>query len=432
MRAGGWRVGQGDDKLSATVNGRNGDHDETRGWENSMIGRKRRTGALATSLIVLAMVALTGCGSDGRPLTTLDPRGQASTDIHKLVVPVFIVAGIVFVFVNLGVLFVAIKFRRKDEDEFPEQVHGNTKLELGWTILPAVIMAGIAVGTIATLFNIANEPDDIAQDFEVTVVGQQWWWSFEYDLGRDGTIDFVTASEMVIPTGTPVKITTTSRDVIHSFWIPALNGKKDAAPGRNHPFWLNADAPGRYLGQCTEFCGLSHGYMRMLVEARDQGDFEAWVADQMKPAAIPAASDEAARRGLEVFTGACTSCHQVRGVNSNDCTPITSASQYDVAKNTCWVGAQPYAGAAQVSGYAPDLTHLMSRYLFVGALYDLRGPTTGELNRAELEGWIRNPDDYKPMLPEATGDNKYGRGMPKVPLTEDQIDDLVAYLSTLK
>jgi len=386
---------------------------------------------IVMSLLATALLALAGCGSSNRPLTTLDPRGDASTAIHKLVIPVFIVAGVVFVFINVGVLYVALRFRRKpgEENEFPEQIHGNTKLELGWTIVPALIMAGIAVGTVATLVTLNTQPENTSKEFEVRVVGQQWWWAYEYDLGRDGTIDFVTANEMIIPTGTPVHLTITSRDVIHSFWIPALNGKKDAAPGREHPLWMEADKPGRFLGQCTEFCGLSHGYMRMLVEAKEPDDFAKWVAGQQTKPAIPEAGT-AARRGLETYTAQCTGCHLVEGVNSPDCTPIKTEQEYDVEANTCWVGASPYAGAAQVSGAAPNLTHLMTRYIFVGGLYELRDDK-GNLNVNNLEGWIRNPEDYKPMAPEATRGNTYGRGMPKLPLTEDQIDDLVAYLSTL-
>ena len=389
-------------------------------------GRRRFLGLLA-----LSIAALSGCGSDATPLTTLDPRGDAADAIHALVQPVFIVAGIVLVFVNAGVLITALKFRRKpgEDDVFPEQVHGNTKLELGWTILPAVIMAGIAVGTVATLVTLANEPEDIRKDFEVKVVGHQWWWSFEYDLDRDGTVDFETANEMVIPTGEAVHLEITSRDVIHSFWIPALNGKKDAAPGRQHTLWMQADDPGRFLGQCTEFCGLSHGYMRMLVEAKAPADFDSWVASQLEKPAIPE-EGTAERRGLDAFVGQCATCHMIEGVNSPDCKAIETEDEYAVEENTCWVGASPYVGAAQVSGAAPNLTHLMSRYLFVGGLYELRD-AEGNLNRNNLEGWIRDPATFKPMAPDATRGNLYGRGMPKLPLTEDQIDDLVAYLSTL-
>lgn len=392
----------------------------------------KRVRKYVTMLLGVSLLALAGCGSERTPLTTLDPRGEASQAIQNLVVPVFIVAGIVFVFINVGVLYVAVRFRRRkgEENEFPEQVHGNTKLELGWTIIPALIMAGIAVGTVATLVTLNTEPDNTAKDFEVRVVGQQWWWQFEYDLGRDGTVDFVTASEMVIPTGVPVDLTMTSRDVIHSFWIPALNGKKDAAPGRLSKLWMQAEEEGRFIGQCTEFCGLSHAYMRMYAVAKSPADFDKWVAGQMTNAKIPAAGT-AERRGLDAFTNNCAYCHLISGVNTPDCTPIQTEAEYDAKANTCWVGASPYTGAPQVSGMAPNLTHLMTRYVFVGALYELRNVDTGEINVNNLEGWIRNPEDFKPMAPEPTRGNTYGRGMPKINLTEDQIDDLVAYLSTL-
>lgn len=395
--------------------------------------RTRLARAWLATVGVVSLVLLAGCSNDGRPLTTLDPQGQASRDIHTLVKPVFIIAGVVFLFVNLGVVYVALRFRRSNDgaDEFPEQVHGNRALELGWTILPGIILFGVAIFTLVTLFKLSNEPDDASKDFDVTVVGHQWWWSYEYDLGRDGTVDFTTANEMIIPVGVPVHLDITSRDVIHSFWIPALNGKKDAAPGRVHPLWMEADHAGRYLGQCTEFCGLSHAYMRMLVEAKEPGEFASWVEEQMEEAAIPAANDAAARRGLETFVSQCTTCHVVKGVNGPDCEAIKEEDEYK-ADESCWVGAAPFVGAAQMAGEAPDLTHLMSRYLFVGGLYDLRDPDTGDLNRNNLERWIRNPVDLKPMAPTPSGGNKFGRGMPTLPLTEDQIDDLVAYLSTLK
>ena len=392
-------------------------------------GRLRR---LWPAVLGLGLVVLAGCSDSGRPLTTLDPKGEASSTIHNLVLPVFVVAGIVFVLINAGVLYVARKYRRRpgEDDVFPPQIHGNTKLELGWTIGPAAIMAVVAAMTVNTMVDLSNKGAKSTEAFDITVVGHQWWWSFEYDMGRDGTIDFETANEMVIPSGETVQLTLTSRDVIHSFWIPALNGKKDAAPGREHPLWMQADNPGRFLGQCTEFCGLSHGYMRMLVDAKTPDQFQAWVEDQQTKAVLPE-EGSAARRGLETFAGQCASCHMVEGINGPDCTPITELEAYDPAENTCWVGASPYAGAAQVSGSAPNLTHLMSRYIFVGGLYELRNVETGQLNRNNLEGWIRNPQDYKPMAPDPTRGNLYGRGMPKLPLTEDQIDDLVAYLSTL-
>ena len=204
--------------------------------------RSPRLRTLAVSLLVVLVGA--ACASDA-PLDTMDPKGPESRAIDNLLNPVLLIAGIVFLFVELGIVFLVIRFRRRKDDdgEFPPQTHGNLVLELGWTILPAVILAFVAVATLTTLFDLADEP---ANALEIDVVGQQWWWEFHYDVDGDGEYDISTANEMVIPAGEPVNLTITSRDVIHSFWIPALNGKKDAVPGRFHPLTIEADEPGTY------------------------------------------------------------------------------------------------------------------------------------------------------------------------------------------
>lgn len=381
-------------------------------------------------LAVMMFMVVGACGSSGRPLTTLNPRGDAARIIHDLISPVFIIAGVVFVIINFGVLFLAVKFRRGDSEEWPKQVHGNTALELGWTIVPALILAGVAVGTVTTLFKLDDTPET---DIEVTVYGQQWWWSYDYDLNADGEPDFSTANELVIPAGKAVSLKVKSNDVIHSFWIPALNGKRDAVPGRTHPWWLEADEPGVYYGQCTEFCGLSHAKMQMRTIALEPAEYEAWVANQMQDAAIP--TDQAALRGLSVFTQQCASCHQIEGVNAVDCVP-------DGATNGCFAGTAPYDGAEVVSGLAPNLTHLMSRSSYAGSIFELYDDEPSAANyltkeglnvdRAQLKAWIRNPSALKPMAPNPNEFSELGRGMPALPLTEDQLDDLVTYLETLK
>ena len=134
-----------------------------------------------------------------------------------------------------------------------------------------------------------------ADAMEVTVIGQQWWWEYRYDVDHDGQDDIITANDLVIPAGEPVNLTITSRDVIHSFWIPALNGKRDAVPGREHPLLIEADEPGVFRGQCTEFCGLSHGYMRMRVVALTQADYAAWQANQLRGRRSPTEGELALR-----------------------------------------------------------------------------------------------------------------------------------------
>jgi cytochrome c oxidase subunit II len=368
---------------------------------------------------VTLLLLLSACASDA-PQDTLEPQGPIARKIDNLVNPVFIVAGVVFVFVEFGVLFLMWKFRTRnhhDEDTAPKQVHGNTKLELTWTIAPAVILAFVAVGTVTTLFAIDAEADDATMN--VDVYGQQWWWEYRYNTDNDDEAEIITANDLVVPAGTTVRLNIRSRDVIHSFWIPALNGKKDAVPGRTHELVVEADEPGTYVGQCTEFCGESHAYMRQRLIALPQAEYDAWVADQQQEAAMPSGGD--AEAGADLFATQCSTCHLARGINDDE--HEQALEQQD-------------GRADQVAGVAPDLTHFASRGAFAGAVFDLWVDENGneivdweeiggELNREELEEWLRDPPGAKPMAPEDD------RGMPTYNLSEEQIDQLVAFLETL-
>ena len=235
------------------------------------------------ALVVPLVLALTAC-AEKAPLDTLDPKGPQARMIDNLVNPVFLIAGIVLVLVQVGVLFLAWRYRKRGDDDgsLPPQVHGNTKLELGWTIIPALLLAGVGGASVLTILDLDDRPADA---MEVTVVGQQWWWEYRYDVDGDDKADIVTANDLVIPAGEPISLTITSRDVIHSFWIPGLNGKRDAVPGRDHPLLLEADEPGVYRGQCTEFCGLSHANMKQRVVALSLADFQTWMEQQQDYAA---------------------------------------------------------------------------------------------------------------------------------------------------
>ena len=371
--------------------------------------RWKRFGPL--TLVLALVLFLTACASDA-PQDTLEPKGPISRDINNLVGPVFLVAAVVFVFVEVGVLYLVFRFRRRrDDDDLPAQTHGNTKLEIGWTVLPAAILGVVALGTVSTLFNIEDTESD---GVTVEVVGHQWWWGFKYDTNGDGEPDITTANDLVIPAGQNVQLEITSEDVIHSFWIPALNGKKDAVPGRTSPLMLNADEPGTYVGQCTEFCGLSHAYMRQRVVALPEDEFDDWLADQQQPAEEP--TDTEAAAGAELFTTQCSRCHLARGINDDE---------YE----------EEGSGDDLVAGEAPDLTHFATRGAFAGATFDLWNDEDGDdiveadeiggdLNRIDLEAWLRDPPGRKPMAPER-------RGMPNLQLQEEQIDQLVAFLETL-
>ncbi|HBA94268.1 MAG TPA: cytochrome c oxidase subunit II, partial [Acidimicrobiaceae bacterium] len=271
---------------------------------------------------------LAGCASNA-PLDTLKPQGPISRSIDSLSDPIFLLAGIVFILIFGASGLIWWKFRDDhSSDEFPPQIHGHFRAEIGWTIGPAILMVAIGVFTLFGHFELNSEDrtdivlnvDGVSTswDPEIVVVGQQWWWEFRYYFdGLDGVdlsdprnlppADIVTATQMVIPTGSEIGLSITSRDVIHSFWIPALNGKRDAVPRRISPWKIEADVPGFYFGQCTEFCGLSHSRMQMQAVAMTPVDFQAWVDEQMQPAAQP--TDAAAERGLAVFEGQCTRCH---------------------------------------------------------------------------------------------------------------------------
>lgn len=351
--------------------------------------------------------------------------------------PVFAIAGVVFVLILGGALYVALKFRAKDDedyDEFPEQIHGNFKAEIGWTIAPALILLVVAIFTVATIFDLAKKPS--AEALEVEVYGAQWWWEYRYDLDTDGdgeTEQIITANDMVIPADREISLRIMSRDVIHSWWAPALNGKKDAVPGRAHPLTLVAPEPGEYIGQCTEFCGLSHAEMRIKVVALEAADFDAWAQKQTQPFQGPAAAD--ANRGWVAFASQCTTCHRIQGMTDPSDQVTNPIFEYPEVIN-------------QVSEAAPDLTKFMTRSTFAGAKFDLRLDTeeckalgvdwaaTDEgieqcLNRADLEAWLRNSPAEKAMY---AGDapSPDSRGMPNFNLTEDQIDDFVAFLITLQ
>lgn len=400
-------------------------------------GARSRLLKLAPALGAVLLFAAS-CASDA-PQDTLEPQGPAARKIDDLIMPIFGIAGIVMVLILGGALFVAWKFRAKDDDDYnemPKQVHGHFKAEIGWTIAPALILAVIGGLTVNLIFDLAQKPE--ADAVQVEVYGQQWWWEYRYDLDGDGDFtDIITANDLVIPAGREVALNIKSRDVIHSWWAPALNGKKDAVPGRVHPLTIEADEPGEYIGQCTEFCGLSHAEMRIKVVAVSEDDYAAWTENQQQPFEVP--TEEAAINGWSAFTGQCTTCHELTGMidptSAEDPADATEAFTFPREK-------------LQVANAAPNLANFMTRTTFAGAMYDLRkdteeckalGQTWAQdeenlekcLNRADLEAWLRDAPAMKHMYAGEVP-TEDSRGMPNFNLSEDQIDDLVAFLSTLK
>jgi cytochrome c oxidase subunit II len=355
--------------------------------------RARRTTVAKAALGFGALALLSACSGDQ---SALDPAGPYAQGPHDLIRWVFLLALVVFVFVQGLIVYSVVKFRRKPDDDgsLPVQVHGNTRLEIVWTVIPAVILALIAVPTVQGIFSQMEEPDD---GLVVEVIGHRWWFEYYYP-----DFDIYTANELVIPTDTPVRLEMTAADnqrspdrgVVHSFWIPRLAGKQDLVPGQTTFLNLQADEPGRYLGQCAEYCGLSHVNMRARAVAVEQADFDTWVEEQQAPAEVPTDGLEAEGAALFADLGdgrqACIACHQVYT-----------------------------EGDTRGPGQGPDLTHLFSREEFAGAIVDL--------DEENLRAWLADPDAIKPMQYESNG-----IGMPNLDLSEDELDALVAYLMTLQ
>jgi cytochrome c oxidase subunit 2 len=357
--------------------------------------RARRATVAKVTLGLGAVFLLAACG-DVSPQSALDPAGPYAQQPHNLIRYVFAIALVVFILVQGLIVYSIVKFRRRADDDgsLPVQVHGNTRLEILWTVIPALILAGIAVPTVQGIFDQTNAPDE---GIVVQVIGHRWWWEYHYP-----DLDIYTANELVIPEDTPVRLEMTAADnqrspdrgVIHSYWIPRLAGKQDVIPGQTTYLNLQADEPGDYVGQCAEYCGLSHVNMRASATALSSADFDTWVAQQQEAAATPESG--LAAEGAELFADlgegrpACVSCHQVYS-----------------------------EGGRRSAGTGPDLTHLLSREQFAGSIID----TTEE----NLRAWIADPNAIKPMQYESNG-----IGMPDIDLTEDEIDALVAYLMTLE
>jgi cytochrome c oxidase subunit 2 len=320
---------------------------------------------------------LSACAGDAPQDYINHPIGPSAVEADKLWNITFAIAAVIFVIVQGLLIYAIVRFRARPGRE-AAQFHGNTKVEVILTVIPALILAGLAVPTVRTIFTLAVEQEGALQ---VTVTAKQFWWQYEYE-----DLDVTTANELHIPVDRPVYLTLKGEDVIHSFWVPRLAGKQDVVPGRTNNLTIEAPRPGTFLGQCTEYCGLSHANMRLRVIAQEQSDFQQWVSEQQQPAGE--AADSLAQEGEELFLegqfpgGQCINCHAIQGTDAQATT-------------------------------APDLTHFASRDTFAGAMF--------ERTDENLRRWLADPPAVKP-----------GALMPDYGLTSDEIDALVAYLQSLE
>jgi cytochrome c oxidase subunit 2 len=337
------------------------------------------------ALALLLLLGAVGCAKD-TPQNTFETHGPFAGELNEIMAPVWIISGVVFVLVQGLVLYCVIAFRRKSDDERPEQIHGSTPFEIGWTIIPALLLVFVAFITIGKIWWLDEKHEDALQ---VEVIGHQWWWEYNYFDASGKTIAH-TANELHIPTGRKVQLLITSADVIHNYWPPKLSGKIYAIPGRENHMTIQADTPDFYYGQCAEYCGLSHANMRLRVVAEPPAQFDRWLAANSfttpsKTYALVTAdnADSASEveKGYTLFLQkGCSGCHAVNGVSR---------------------------GAV-----GPDLTNFNSRATFGGAIFDN--------DDESVRVWLRNPPQEKP-----------GSLMPDLDLTEGEISSLIAYLRTL-
>ncbi len=323
----------------------------------------RRVSRLAPLFFTIALI-LAGCTPDHYPQTGLRPIsdfGRIGDDIQTTTIKWAVV---VFVLVEGALLYAIFRFRGKPGDPEPKQVHGNTAVEIVWTVIPALILAAIAVPTVRGIFETAATP--AAGALEVRVIGHQWWWEFRYP-----TLNITTANELHIPVGQTVSLRMETVDVVHSFWSPRFAGKRDVFPNRETRLWFKAEEAGEYPGQCAEFCGIEHGRMAFRVRAQSPDEFKAWVAHmqtlktkpstppppptpqkpgqkpEQGPPAPPEAVAGAASEGEKLFLSkGCVGCHSLNAFD---------APKGMIGPNLANVGARTYIGAGTLKNTDENL-----------------------------------------------------------------------------
>lgn len=330
-------------------------------------------------------------------VSTLNPASPPTESIRFLFIVVTAASAFILAVV-WGVLFYSLwRFRRKRVANLtaganqgvsePPQVYGSMPIEIAWTVAPALIVFLLTLVIVRTEFEVRvkqTRQPETAKTLNVTVIGHQWWW--EYIVDRDGeeAIGVTTANEIHVPVSTedrlrPIYLTLKSADVCHSFWVPRLAGKTDLIPGRVNTMWFKTTEAGIYAGQCAEYCGTQHANMLLRVYVDSEADYQAWLANEAKPAV----EDAAVREGKAAFLAeSCVKCHTIRGTPAN-------------------------------GKFGPDLTHFAARETFAGGML--------KLNRDDLRRWIQDPQDIK-----------VGCLMPAFGLEKQKVDVITDYLMSLK
>lgn len=302
----------------------------------------------------------------GSPFNTASPQAQAISEVF--IISLITLAFILLLVIGL-VIFVSIKYRGKEGDAEPPQIFGNKKLEIGWTVVPGLILIFLFVWTI-----ISSQRSDPAipsgSNYDLVVTAHQWWWELRYP--QSGVI---TANEIHIPVNKKWLVQIKSADVIHSFWVPKLARKMDAIPGHPNHIWLQADKAGTYWGTCSEYCGAQHAGMHIMVIAESDSAFNAWLNEQQSSPTLAPNSDAA--KGQTLFNEkTCLNCHVIKSVG-------------------------------------PNLTHVGSRRTLASGVIK----NTPE----NMARWLHDPQSIKP-----------GCNMPDLNLTDQEVQYLAAYLEASK
>lgn len=420
------------------------------------MGPQSRPRRLSTAALTAVLAVLLAACAPAHPNSIFHNHTDFNRDVGHLFDILIWLGSFVFVFVEGILIITLIKFRKRDGQPAPVHVHGNTKLEILWTAIPALILAVIAVPTVRTIFK--TEAPAAKDALQVTVTGHQWWWEFQYPQ-----LGITTANELYLPIGRTVNFTLKTADVIHSFWIPELGGKRDLVSNHTNYLWFTPDSVGDdvFNGFCAEFCGTSHANMRFKVFTVTPTEFDAWAKHEAEPAvslipdttkkpAVPAAKGAAAAPAMQVAQAA-TSTESFISYDRSKIpsyavpeTPIPAGISFDetlkgdpvegqktISAATSWcLACHTIKGVPTMAAQlGPDLTHIASRSTIAGGLY----PNDAK----HLELWIKNARVMKPgvimyTLGKGQIDPATGKASQFGALTDQQIADIVAYLQTLK
>lgn len=415
------------------------------------MGTHSRPRRLTTAALTAVLAVLLAACAPAHPNSIFHNHTDFNRDVGHLFDLLIGLGTFVFIFVETLLLITLIRFRKRDGQPAPKQIHGHTRLEIIWTAIPALILAVIAVPTVRTIFK--TEAPAASDALQVTVTGHQWWWQFDYPQ-----YGITTANELYLPIGRTVNFTLKSADVIHSFWIPELGGKRDVVSNRTNYLWFTPDSVGDdvFNGFCAEYCGTSHANMRFKVFTVKPEEFAAWAKHEAEPAvaldtsAKPGPAGKGAAPGMPVAQAAPTTTSFVSFPRADipkyavPETPIPAGLTFDQsltgnpvtgeklisAPTSMCLACHAIKGNPMMQGIVgPNLTHIASRSTIAGGLY----PNDKE----HLEYWIKNARVMKPgvaMYTLGAGqiDPTTGKPTDIGKLTDQQIADIVAYLQTLK